>query len=374
MVLTGLAQRFLEKNLKVVDGPAKGTVLEVKETPGLGVTIDAIVYEGTIKFGDTIVIGGTEQPIVTRVKALLEPDELAEMREKKTKYKPVKHATAATGVKISAPDIEGVQSGMPFVVATDIEAAKLEVQQDVEDVTLQTAETGIVLKADTLGSLEALGFLLQEKNIPIKKASVGPINKKDISDAQAMIGKDPLSAVILGFNVPMPEYVPEQIKVFVNPIIYRLIEDYEQWKSGMQRNQVSNELDKLTKPCKLQLLSQFVFRQSNPAVVGTEVLGGILKPGTQLMKLTGEVITEARNVQHEQKSIPEAKKGMQVAVSYPNVVIGRQLQSNDILFSVISEKEFRQYKEFKDAVPADEKEVLKEIAIMMRAKNPVWGL
>jgi len=374
MVLTGLAQKFLENNLRAVEGPAKGTVLEVKETPGLGITLDAIIYEGMMKSGDTIVIGGVEQPLVTRVKAILTPDQLAEMREKKTKFRTVKEAVAATGVKISAPDIEGVQAGMPFVVATDLESAKAEVQQDVEAVTVQTAEAGVIVKADTLGSLEAMSFLLQQHNIPVKKASVGPVTKRDISDAQANADKDELIAVILGFNIPAPEGAPENIKVFTNPIIYKLIEDYEQWKAGMQRNKVASQLDQLTKPCKIQLLAGYVFRQSNPAVVGTEVLSGTLRPGTPLMRPSGERITDARTVQEEQKSIPEAKRGMRVAVSYPDVIIGRNLKEGDILYSAISEKEFRQYKDNKDALASEDKELLKEIANIMREKNPVWGI
>jgi translation initiation factor 5B len=370
MVLTGLAQKFLETGLTAVEGPAKGTILEIKETPGMGITMDAIVYEGVLKANDTIVIGGSEQPIVTRVKALLTPDTLAEMREKKTKFRTVKEVTAATGVKISALDIEAVQAGMPFVVAKDIENAKAEVQQDVEAVTLQTAEHGIIVKADTLGSLEAMSFLLQQHSIPIKKASVGPITKRDVSDAQAI--KDPLIAVILGFNVPAVEV--DSVKIFTNPIIYRLIEEYEQWKAGMQRNKVASELDKLTKPCKIQLLAGYVFRQSNPAVVGTEVLSGTLRPGTPLMRANGEPLTDARTVQEEQKSITEAKRGMRVAVSYPGVIIGRQLNEGDTLYSAITEKEFRQYKEYKDALSGEEKELLKEIATVMREKNPVWGV
>ncbi len=373
MVLTGLAQRFLEQKLKSVDGPAKGTVLEVKETQGLGVTVDAIIYEGTLKAGDTIVIGSSEEPIVTKVKAILVPDVLAEMREKKTKFKPVKIVTAAMGVKISAPDIEKVQAGMPFMVAKDVEQAKLEVQQDVESVTLQTAEAGLILKADTLGSLEALCFLLNAKNIPIRKASVGPIMKKDFSDAQASAVKDPMLGVILGFNVPAPDLV-EGIKVFTHPVIYQLIDDYESWKSGMERNKVAAGLDALTKPCKIQLVAGYVFRQNNPAVVGTDILAGTLTPGTPLMDINGVAVTDARTLQEEQKSITEAKKGKRVAVSYPGVTIGRQLKEGDVLYSAITDKEFRAYKEFKDALSPEEKDLLKEIATLMRVKNPVWGL
>ena len=42
LVLAGLSQRYLAKRLVATVGPAKGVVLEVRETPGLGSTIVAI--------------------------------------------------------------------------------------------------------------------------------------------------------------------------------------------------------------------------------------------------------------------------------------------------------------------------------------------
>jgi len=108
VVLTGLAQKFLEKKLEIEEkGDAKGTILEVKEEKGLGVTIDTIIYNGHLKVNDTLIIGGIEQPIVVKIRALLEPAELCDMREKKSRFKNVKEVFAATGVKISAPGLDG---------------------------------------------------------------------------------------------------------------------------------------------------------------------------------------------------------------------------------------------------------------------------
>ncbi|MBS3127750.1 translation initiation factor IF-2, partial [Candidatus Woesearchaeota archaeon] len=116
MVLIGLAQKYLEQSLKIhVNGPAKGTVLETKEDKGLGSTVDVILYDGSLKVNDTIVIAGLHGPIVTKVKALFEPYPHADMREKKTKYVSVKVAHAATGVKIAAKELEGALVGMPLL-------------------------------------------------------------------------------------------------------------------------------------------------------------------------------------------------------------------------------------------------------------------
>jgi translation initiation factor 5B len=377
MVLTGLAQKFLEKNLKMdVEGSAKGTVLEVKEEKGLGMTIDAIIYDGTLRVGDTIVIGTLTEPIVTKVKALFEPMPLKEMREKKMNFDPVKLVSAATGVKISAPDIEGVVSGMPLIASSDVESAKVEIKKEIEEVLVETDKEGIIIKADSLGSLEALTKLLKEKNIPIKKTSIGNISKKDIADGGANYEKNPLQAAILGFNVAlMPGMeVSENVKVITNDVIYKLIEDFEKWQEFVKKEQEVKEMGVLVKPCKIKLLKGYVFRQNNPAVVGVEVLQGTLKVDTQLMKDEGDVLTQAKEIQLEKKSINEVEKGKQVAVSLPKVTVGRQINEEDILYSFIPEDDFRKLKEFKKLLNEEEKTLLKEIVAIMRKKNAMWGI
>ena len=97
MVLAGLAQKYLEQCLECnVEGQAKGTILEVKEEKGLGKAMDVIIYDGTLKVNDIIVIGGIDQPIVTKVRELFEPKQLVDMKDKKSKYTSVKEAVSAT--------------------------------------------------------------------------------------------------------------------------------------------------------------------------------------------------------------------------------------------------------------------------------------
>ena len=376
MVLTALAQRFLEKNLNVSEtGPAQGTVLEIKEDKGLGKTMDVILYDGALKVNDTLVIGGLEGPIVTRIKALFQLAPLQEMREKKTKFASVKEVHAANGVKIVAPDIDKVISGVPIIGnPANLEEAKAKVQQEVEKVTLETQKDGVIIKADSLGSLEAFITLLKEANIPVKHAGIGPVTKKDLSDASASCEKEPLHGVILGFNIPQPEGVPERIAVLTNTVIYRVIEDYQKWAEHRKKQIELGAIDLLVRPCKIEVLKGYVFRQSNPAVAGVHVLAGTLKTGTPLMNKEGRELTVVKGLQHEQENVEKAEKGKQVAASMPNVIIGRQLHEGDILYSAIPEEHFRKYKEYKEYLNNDEKEVLKEIAQIMRAKNAMWGI
>src|SRR3989338_7725396 len=379
MVMTGLSQRFLEANLKLnIGGFAKGTVLEVKEEKGLGKTVDLILYEGSLNQNDIIVIGSLADPVVSKVKAMFVPEPMMEMRDKKAKFSLVKSVSAAIGVKISGPEMDNVVAGMPLrsCPLQDVEKVKEEIKKEVEEVIIETDKRGIVIKADSLGSLEALIKLLKEKNIEIKKASIGNISKKDISDDQISFEKDPLQAAILGFNANlMPDVkAPENVKVICSNVIYKLIEYLEKWQEETKKMLESKQLEFLHRPCKIKILKGYIFRQNNPAVVGVEILAGTLKAGVALMKKDGDTITNAKSIQQEQETIEKAEKGKQVAVSLPDVTVGRQIHEEDILYSVIPEEHFRKFKEFKKLLTQEEIGLLKEIAEIMRNKNPVWGV
>lgn len=380
MVVAGLAQKYLDKCLECdISGNAKGTILEVKETKGIGTTIDVIIYNGHLKIGDTLVIGNVGEPIVTKIKSLFEPEPMAEMREKKTSFKHVKCVNAATGVRIAANDIDNAISGMPIVScnAHELEKAREDVQSQVEEVIIETEREGIIIKADSLGSLEAMITLLREKKIKIRKAMVGNISKKDVSDADSNFEKDPLMTVVLGFNVQMQKdvIVLERVKIITNDVIYKIIEDFERWIVEQKKKLEKDEFDLLTKPGKIKLMPGYVFRQNNPAVVGCEVLIGTIKPKVELMKPgDAKPITEIKSIQLEKESISEATRGQQVAVAMSEVTIGRQLNEGDTLLVFIPEEDFRKFKELKQYLNEEEKELLKEVAEMMRKQNPVWGI
>lgn len=382
MVLTGLAQKYLEQCLTCnVDQCAKGTVLEVKEEKGLGSTIDVIIYDGTLNVGDSIIIGGVDKPVITKVKALFEPAPLAEMRDKKAKFKSVKQAFAATGVKIGAPDLKEVIAGMPIrsFHPNDIHKVSEEIQKEVSEVIIETDKEGVIIKADALGGLEALTKLLRDKKIQIRKARIGNISKNDVSDAESSYEKDSFSAVILGFNVSVPPDVEvilkeKPVKVITNNVIYKIIEDFVAWQEQEKKAIEERELNSLVRPCKMQIMSGYVFRQSNPAVVGVEVLIGKIKSGTDVMTSQGRTVAKLKSMQLEKESITEAVKGKQVAMALDGATVGRQINENDFLYSVIPEEHFRLMKKLKSYLSRDEIEILKEIAVMMRVNNPVWGI
>lgn len=381
MILTGLTQKFLDEKLKSdvsPDAKAKGTILEVKTIEGLGLCIDAIIYDGIIRVNDTLVIAGLEKPIITKVRGLFEPKKLSDMRDQKTKFQPKRQVVAAAGVRIAAPNIEEVVAGMPFMSVTDQKQADesaAELQKEVSEIMIQTDKEGVVVKADTIGSLEALIKLLKDKGIRIRKATVGNITKKDITDAESNYEKNPLESAILGFNVELNKDVKnERVKIIISNIIYKIIDDYEKWSIDESRRIEEKELEGLTRPCKIEYLHNYTFRQNNPAVIGVEVLVGEMKSGMNIMREDGEVLTNIKEIQKNKESVKTASKNDQVAISLPGLTVGRQINEGDIFYSAIPENDFRQLKRLIKYMQKDEINLLKEIAEIMRKKNPVWGV
>ena len=382
MVITGLAQKFLESSLQYnPDAPAKGTILEVKEEKGLGTTVDAIIYDGTLKVNDLLVIAGLDKPVVTKIRALLEPEELAEMRAKKSKFKPVKQVYAATGVKISAPDLDKVLSGMPLAIATEKTLAQVsaELQKEVTEIAAETGTAGVVIKADNLGSLEALNFILKENQIPFSSASIGEINKKDLLKAEAMLEKNPFQALVIGFNVSVSQEAKDYaqvkgLKIITSPVIYRLLEEYQKMTEEMKKEIEQKQLSLLVRPCKLMLLKGYVFRQNNPAVIGIEIFAGKLKSLDPLMNAEVKGLTSVKSLEKDQESLSWLNPGEQAALAMDGVTVGRQIKEGEILYTDIPEEDFRKLRELKKHLKKEEIDLMKEIAEIKRRQNPVWGV
>ena len=384
MVLTGLAQKFLEKKLEIEEtGNCKGTILEVKEEKGLGTTIDTIIYNGQLKVNDTLVIGGIDGPIIVKIRALLEPADLCDMREKKSCFKNVKEVSAATGVKVSAPGLENAMAGMPIRSCNspkEIEEMKKEVQEEVGEIVMECDDCiGVIIKADTIGGLEALRNLLEEKEIPISSASLGNLTKKDFSKLESLREKDESSAVILGFNVKISDELEEyakskKFKLITNDVIYKIIEDYEDYQKKLKREIEVKELAKLVRPCKFAILKGYTFRQSNPAIVGVEIEIGRIKTGDPVMNMQGKQISSVKSMQEGKDSVSLAEQRKQIAMSLDGVTVGRQIEEGDFLYSSIPEEDFKKLKELKSNLTKMEIEVLKEVAEIKRRDNPVWGV
>ena len=377
LMLIGLAQRFLEADLRVPAGPAEGTILEVKEEKGFGATLDAIIYKGVLNRGDTIVLGATGKPIVTKVKAVLRPKPLDEIRDPQDRFDSVERVTAAAGVKIAASGLEGATAGGPLREAKSknlsaiVEAVAAETVPKVE-----TSDEGILVKADALGSLEAIAYECKAAEMPIKFARVGPVSRRDIVDA-ATVG-EPLHKVILAFNVPVLEDAKEElakhadVKVLEGDVIYRLLQDTEAWVEERKRELDAARRLGMPHPAKVLFLPDFVFRASKPAIFGVRVLAGRLRPGLPLMRDDGRPLGRVRSIRSGEEVVTEAIAGKEVAIAIDGITVGRQVKGGDVLFVDLPESAARSLRD--QPLNSDEKETLDQVAAIKRKEDPFWGM
>lgn len=381
-VLVGLTQQFLQRKLQVTRGPGKGTVLEVKDEPGLGMTINAIVYDGILRKGGTIVVGGKEQPVVTKIRALLLPKALDEIRDPRDKFSSVDSVTAASGVKIAAPSLELVLPGAPLYSATtegSIEKFVRIVSEEVESIKISTDVDGVVLKTDTLGSLEAIAASLNRENVPIRLADVGDVSKRDVTEANVVKEHEPMLGTILAFNVKvLPDAEIEAsdrgIKIFQDDIIYNLVDSFVEWMQSKSERLAHETMDRLVRPGKIHVLPGYVFRKAKPAVVGVEVLAGRIKPRISLVREDGEDAGGIQQIQDRGKPVSGAAVGMQVAVSLDKPVVGRHIHEDDILYVSIPEAHVKIWMtEFVERLTPEEKSTLEELVEIKRKKSPFWA-
>lgn len=383
MVLVGLTQQHLKQQLETTEAYAKGSVLEVKEEPGLGLTLNSIIYDGALQKDDLIVVGGKEKPILTRIRAILVPKPLDEIRDPRNKFSSVNSIFAAAGVKIVAPNLEGALAGAPLYSVPredDPEKYVKIVSEEIEKIRIATEVEGVVLKADTLGSLEAIAEILRQNAIQIRIADVGDISKRDVIEASVVKEHNPEFGVILAFNVKtLPDAEVEaayrSIHIFKEQIIYHLIDNYLGWLKSQREATLEQEFEKLVKPGKIQVLEGYIFRRAKPAIIGVEILAGRIKPKYTLVRAKdGEVVGEIQQIQDKGKALSEAQQGIQVAISMNKPIVGRHLFENDVLYVKMSEYSSKMLlKTFMDKLTIEEQEILKEYIDLMRKKAPFWA-
>ena len=374
-VLIGLAPRFLETQLEKGEGPGKGTILEIKEERGLGKTLDMILYSGTLKKGDTAALGTRGAPVVTKIKAILKPKPLDEIRDPRDRFDSVKELHAAAGVKISCQNCEGVIAGAPILVVKGPNDPAIQTLVEESSIKIETQAKGITLKADAIGSLEALAFEAKANDIPIRKYGVGEITRRDI--VEAAYG-DKKNSVILGFNVNLSKDAEaelanhEDLKVMTNQIVYQLIEDYIEWVDDSKKKTDTDKRSEFSFPAKFKILPNCVFRASKPAIVGVRVLAGRIRPGENLLGADGRDAGRIKSIHTGEDTLKEAKQGDEVAVGIEGVTVGRQINEEDIIYVDLIGSAIKQLQELD--LNDDERLAMDETVAIKRKEDPFWGM
>lgn len=231
-----------------------------------------------------------------------------------------------------------------------------------------------MIKADALGSLEALARMLQAKGVPIKKASLGAVTKKDIAELE---GIDEKFRVILLFNAAVLPEVQDaakgaRVQILSSNIIYTLTEGYDTYLKELEERKRREVLETIVRPAKFRFMPQHIFHVSKPAIVGVEILGGVLRPGVKVMRTDGEIIGEIKALEEKGEAVKEASIGAQVAASIGGATVDRNLRRGDILLTFLTKEDYRKLKENEALLAPHEKNVIENIKEIMKKKDPMW--
>jgi translation initiation factor 5B len=382
-VVVGLSQQFMTKRLERKEGPARGIILEVNEEIGLGPSANLILIDGILKVGDSVMVAKRDEAVVTKIKALLLPKPLDEMRDPRDKFKPVNEVMSAAGIKITSPDLEGVLAGSPLYVIEDKEEEtrlRVSVEDEIKSSIITDTNTqGIILRCDTIGSLEAIRDMLRKANIPIQTADIGHITRRDVLAASAVKEKDRYLGAILGFNVKILEEANKEahergIQIFSEQIIYNLVRSYTDWVKYQKDHEESILFNEIPPICRFQFMKGYVFRRNYPAVFGAEIQLGRLRQKVEIINEVGRKVGEIHQIQENGKPINEAAKGEQVAVSIKDISVGRQINEGDIFFTDLNSKEAKLLSErFVHRLSLEEQDLLAKIIAIKRTADPSYA-
>lgn len=333
LFLAVLSQKFLGKKITLDDCDfMQAAVLEVGDLKGMGSTADVIVYQGSLKNKDEIVFptrGGLQ---TTKIKTILKPNFMTAV-DKKGSFESVSEIHAAAGIKLVAPGIESCLPGAVIVSSQDKVA--IEHLKTKSYACFAKESIGAFVKADTLGSLEALHKLLDNAGICVASSDIGEFTNKDLTEIKILHEKDKIQGVLFLFNVKInqefeEEIIKNKIPIFKNNIIYKLIEDYQDWATKEKKKEQDKLLKEIIYPCKFKVLPNFIFRSCKPAVVGVRILQGRLVTESKV-SLNGNVIGTVEGIQTEGKAVDIAQKDMEVAVSINDATYLKDFKEGDVL-------------------------------------------
>lgn len=351
-LICSLCQTLLAKRLAYSE-ELQATAMEVKALPGLGTTVDVILVNGKLKEGDTVIVPGTEGPIVTQIRGLLMPQPMKELRVK-SQWEHHKEVKAAQGVKIIAKDLDHALAGLPVYSANkddEIEYYKEELSVALKEVlgSIRLAERGVFVQASTLGSMEALLEFLRTSKIPYAGINIGPVHKKDIMKASVMLEHDSQYAVILAFDVKVEREAQDladslNVTIFTADIIYHLFDKFTAYRDELKKKKQEEFKHIAVFPCKLRVLPNCIFNSRDPIVCGVSVESGFVKVGTPICIPSQQFldIGHVSSIENNNKPVDIARKGMEVCIKIEAVsgdspkMFGRHFDHTDLLYSKIS--------------------------------------
>lgn len=224
------------------------------------------------------------------------------------------------GIKISAPDLEKAIAGSRLLVVgpdDDEEDMMEEVMGDLTNLmnSIDKSGRGVWVQASTLGSLEALLDFLKVSKIPVSGINIGPVHKKDVMRASAMLEKAKELACMLCFDVPVDkdaDRLAEEmgIRVFkgtsfyvlqiytltsgLADIIYHLFDAFTAYNAEIMEAKRRDAAPQAVWPCRLKTIACFAKR--DPIILGVDILDGTLRVGTPLCVVKVDPETQKKEI------------------------------------------------------------------------------
>ena len=322
------------------DMDAQGIAIESHLDRGRGPVSTVIVQRGTLRVGDSIVVGGN----FGRVRRMV--DEWGEDVEEAGPSRPVQ-VQGLNGVPGPGDNL--------LVVEDDRVARQIAAQRDarqraamqarrkkrvslenLDQALKERSQLNLILKGDNAGSVEALEEALlkievdDEVQVNIIDRGVGAVTQTNVTLAAAS------DAIIIGFNVradgkATEEANAEGVEIRYYSVIYQAIEDVEQALKGMLKP-IYEERD----------LGEAEIRQIFKAsavglIAGCMVTEGKVKRGAKLRLVRdGNVITPDASIdslRREKDDVNEVAKGYEcgMVLSYPDIQVGDIIQTYEMV-------------------------------------------
>ncbi len=213
--------------------------------------------------------------------------------------------------------------------------------------------------------------MLNKMELKVRRADVGDMTRRDLVEAETISQKDRYKGVLFAFNVKVSDEIQKdadekKIKIFKGNIIYALMEDYEKWLKQEKEAEKKSALKDIIYPAEFKVLPGNVFRNCKPAIVGVRILRGKIKTNVNVMNKQGDQVGSIRAIQSEGKNVQEAIKGQEVAISIDDATIGKNLNENDTLFSIVPDTHIMVLKQFEKELDSEDEELLEQIQKMKK--------
>jgi translation initiation factor 5B len=121
-----------------------------------------------------------------------------------------------------------------------------------------------------------------------------------------------------------------------------------------------------------KLLSDYVFRQKDPVIIGVRVLGGRIRTGQNLIREDGREVGKIKSIRSGEETRKEALLGQEVAVAIQGPTLGRQIKVEDILYVDIPECDVKELR--KVELTLDEQDTLEKFLKIKHREKSFWGM